>query len=135
MAYASCVEKCWDRYKLWRESKVKELRRSLVFYCCEEIPSSWQLLKRKAFCWGLVTVSKVYYIISMAGSTGTCTKIMVLGKELRVLHLHLQAAGREKKLLGLAWVFQAPPPKKNAMKHFCQQSHTYSYEATPPKPS
>lgn len=30
MAYASCVEKHWDRYKLWREGKVKELRRSCL---------------------------------------------------------------------------------------------------------
>lgn len=28
MVCASCVEKCWDRYKGWRKSKVKELRRS-----------------------------------------------------------------------------------------------------------
>lgn len=40
---------------------------------------------------------------------------------------------KREKAAGPGLGFSNPP--KNAMKHFRQQSHTYSNEATPPKPS
>jgi hypothetical protein len=59
----------------------------------------------------------------------------VLEKELRVLHLDLQAAGRESDWAWLEYLSpQSPPPTAvlpPTRPHLLQQGHTYSNKATP----
>jgi hypothetical protein len=44
----------------------------LVFYCCEGTPQPCKTDKKKAFTWGLLTGSEVYFLIISAGSMAVC---------------------------------------------------------------
>jgi hypothetical protein len=53
--------------------------------------SPWQLLKRKTFNWGWLTVQSLLHYCH-GGKHGSMQADMVLKKELRVLRLYLKAA-------------------------------------------
>jgi hypothetical protein len=52
---------------------------------------------------------------------------MVLKKQLRILHLDLQAAGRKRHWGHLGFEISKPTP----VTHFLQQCYTFSNKATP----
>ena len=67
----------------------------------------------------------------MVGSMVAWREIMVLAKELRVLHLDTQAAKDLYPTLGIAWAYETSKPASIVI-HFSQQGHTYSNKATSP---
>jgi hypothetical protein len=62
---------------------------------------------------------------------GNIQRVLVLEKELRVLHLDPQAAGRKNSW---AWLRFLKPQSLSLGTHFLQQGHTYFSKATPSLP-
>jgi hypothetical protein len=62
---------------------------------------------------------------------GSIQTDMVLGMELRVLHLHLQAARRNCNTGHRLSICSISKPA-STVTHFFQQGHTYSHKATTP---
>ena len=85
---------------------------------------------KKTFNWGLAHdfIGLVHY--HHGRKHGSMQADTVLEKELKILHLDPQAAGRECNT-GQAWASETSEPT-HLVTQFLQQSHTYSNKATPP---